>query len=252
MTTDVLKDIAGIHARRLWDAGMQASDAATLAAEAALLDAGVDRASRSACWSTPRSAATASSRRPRASSAATSACPRTARTSTSPMPAWPSSTAWTSPGACSNAARSTTRWSSTAKPPTSSTRRPSSACRVPTSPRTEFRERIRLAHPGLRRRRDGHGARANWCPTRRATRAASRARRPSGTRCAAATSTAWSPTPGMLLIEGLKLAQKTFAAAKLGAGLGGRRDRPVRHPPGQPRAHRGVHQDARHRPEEGH
>src|SRR3546814_13615813 len=26
--TDVLKDIAGIHARRLWDEGMQASDAA--------------------------------------------------------------------------------------------------------------------------------------------------------------------------------------------------------------------------------
>jgi 3-oxoacyl-[acyl-carrier-protein] synthase III len=34
---------AGIHERRLWNAGMQASDAATLAAEAALLDAGVPR-----------------------------------------------------------------------------------------------------------------------------------------------------------------------------------------------------------------
>ena len=43
MTTDVLKDIAGIHERRLWNDGMQASDAATLAAEAALLDAGVPR-----------------------------------------------------------------------------------------------------------------------------------------------------------------------------------------------------------------
>jgi len=43
MTTDVLKDIAGIYERRLWNAGMQASDAATLAAEAALADAGVPR-----------------------------------------------------------------------------------------------------------------------------------------------------------------------------------------------------------------
>ena len=41
--TDVLQDIAGIHARRLWNAGVEASDAATLAAEKALLDAGVPR-----------------------------------------------------------------------------------------------------------------------------------------------------------------------------------------------------------------
>src|SRR3546814_1260696 len=40
--TDVLKDIAGIHARRLWDEGMQASDAATLAGVQALADAGID------------------------------------------------------------------------------------------------------------------------------------------------------------------------------------------------------------------
>ncbi len=39
--TDVLGDIAGIHARRLWDADMQASDAATLAARQALEDAGI-------------------------------------------------------------------------------------------------------------------------------------------------------------------------------------------------------------------
>ena len=39
---DVLKDIAGIHARRLWDEGMQASDAATLAGVKALADAGID------------------------------------------------------------------------------------------------------------------------------------------------------------------------------------------------------------------
>ena len=31
--TDVLQDIAGIHARHLWDEGMLASDAATLALE---------------------------------------------------------------------------------------------------------------------------------------------------------------------------------------------------------------------------
>lgn len=42
--TDVLQDIAGIFARRLWDDDVQASDAATLAAEKALKDAGVDRA----------------------------------------------------------------------------------------------------------------------------------------------------------------------------------------------------------------
>ncbi|HEX5756593.1 MAG TPA: 3-oxoacyl-ACP synthase III [Arenimonas sp.] len=41
--TDVLQDIAGIISRQLWDDGVQASDAATLAAEKALLDAGVDR-----------------------------------------------------------------------------------------------------------------------------------------------------------------------------------------------------------------
>lgn len=39
--TDVLGDIAGIHARRLWDADMLASDAATLAARKALLDANI-------------------------------------------------------------------------------------------------------------------------------------------------------------------------------------------------------------------
>ena len=40
--TDVLKDIAGINARHLWDEGVQASDAATLAAVKALADAGID------------------------------------------------------------------------------------------------------------------------------------------------------------------------------------------------------------------
>ncbi len=40
--TDVLGDVAGIHARRLWDEGMQASDAATLAGVKALADAGID------------------------------------------------------------------------------------------------------------------------------------------------------------------------------------------------------------------
>lgn len=39
--TDVLGDIAGIHARRLWDADMLVSDAATLAARKALEDAGI-------------------------------------------------------------------------------------------------------------------------------------------------------------------------------------------------------------------
>ena len=38
---DVLGDIAGIHARRLWDDGIQASDVATLAARKALEDAGI-------------------------------------------------------------------------------------------------------------------------------------------------------------------------------------------------------------------
>ncbi len=40
--TDVLKDIAGIYERRLWDDDVQASDAATLAAVKALADAGID------------------------------------------------------------------------------------------------------------------------------------------------------------------------------------------------------------------
>ncbi len=41
--TDVLGDIAGIRSRRMWDDHIQASDAATLAAEKAIADAGVDR-----------------------------------------------------------------------------------------------------------------------------------------------------------------------------------------------------------------
>src|SRR5688572_1985992 len=41
--TDVLQDIAGIYSRRMWDECTQASDAATAAAEKALIDAGVGR-----------------------------------------------------------------------------------------------------------------------------------------------------------------------------------------------------------------
>ena len=41
--TDVLGDIAGIHSRRFWDEGTQASDAATLAAEKALAELDVPR-----------------------------------------------------------------------------------------------------------------------------------------------------------------------------------------------------------------
>ena len=41
---DMLKDVAGIHARRLWDGPMLASDAATLAAVKALADAGIEPA----------------------------------------------------------------------------------------------------------------------------------------------------------------------------------------------------------------
>ena len=40
--TDVLGDIAGIHARYLWDEGVQASEVATLAGVKALADAGID------------------------------------------------------------------------------------------------------------------------------------------------------------------------------------------------------------------
>ena len=39
--TNVLEDVAGIHARRLWDDEVQASDAATLAGVKALADAGI-------------------------------------------------------------------------------------------------------------------------------------------------------------------------------------------------------------------
>ncbi len=39
---NVLEDIAGIHSRRLWDDGVEASDAATLAGVKALADAGID------------------------------------------------------------------------------------------------------------------------------------------------------------------------------------------------------------------
>jgi acyl-CoA:acyl-CoA alkyltransferase len=40
--SNVLADVAGIHARRLWDDGVEASDAATLAGVKALADAGID------------------------------------------------------------------------------------------------------------------------------------------------------------------------------------------------------------------
>lgn len=39
---DVLQDIAGVHARRLWDGEVQASDVATLAGVKALADAGIE------------------------------------------------------------------------------------------------------------------------------------------------------------------------------------------------------------------
>lgn len=39
---NVLEDIAGIHSRRLWDDGVEASDAATLAGVKALADSGID------------------------------------------------------------------------------------------------------------------------------------------------------------------------------------------------------------------
>ena len=39
---NVLEDVAGIHSRRLWDDGVEASDAATLAGVKALADAGID------------------------------------------------------------------------------------------------------------------------------------------------------------------------------------------------------------------
>ena len=39
---NVLEDIAGIRSRRLWDDGVEASDAATLAGVKALADAGID------------------------------------------------------------------------------------------------------------------------------------------------------------------------------------------------------------------
>src|SRR6476469_4734034 len=41
--TDVLGEVAGIRARRMWGLGMESSDAATLAAEKALTDSGVPR-----------------------------------------------------------------------------------------------------------------------------------------------------------------------------------------------------------------
>ena len=97
--TDVLGDVAGIHARRLWDGEMQASSAATLAGVKALADAGIDpdkigllvNTSVSRDYLEP-STATHRQRQPRP--VATNA-----RTSTSATPAWRSSTAWTSPAA---------------------------------------------------------------------------------------------------------------------------------------------------------
>jgi len=42
--TDVLRDVAGIHSRRLWDENTPTADAATMAARKAIADAGVDLA----------------------------------------------------------------------------------------------------------------------------------------------------------------------------------------------------------------
>jgi 3-oxoacyl-[acyl-carrier-protein] synthase-3 len=93
---DMLGDVAGIHARRLWDPGTQASDAATMAGRKALEDAGVspDRIGLLVNTSVSRDY-----RPPPPSSRATWASARTASPSTSPTPAWPSSTAWTWPRA---------------------------------------------------------------------------------------------------------------------------------------------------------
>lgn len=43
IATDVLQDVAGIYSRRLWDGDMAISDAAVLAAEKAILDAGIPK-----------------------------------------------------------------------------------------------------------------------------------------------------------------------------------------------------------------
>ena len=79
-------------------------------------------------------------------------------------------------------------------------------------------QRTRLAHPRLRRRRDGAGARRTRARTRRATAAASPARPPQWNKLCRGNLDRMVTDTRMLLIEGLKLAQKTFAAAKLALG----------------------------------
>lgn len=120
--TDVLGDVAGIHARRLWDQDVQASDAATQAARKALIDAGIGiekigllvNTSVSRDYLEPSTASIVSGNLGVGDHCVTfdvaNAC-------------LASSTAWTSPRACSSAVRSTTHWSWMAKPPIWCTKR---------------------------------------------------------------------------------------------------------------------------------
>jgi 3-oxoacyl-[acyl-carrier-protein] synthase-3 len=68
---DLLEEVSGIGARRFWERGTTPSDAATLAAEKALDESGIDRQKVGVI--SPRCAATTSSRPPPASCTATSA-----------------------------------------------------------------------------------------------------------------------------------------------------------------------------------
>ena len=193
--TDVLEDVAGIHARRLWDDGMQASDAATLAGVKALADAGIDRATRSACWSTPRSAATTWSRRPPSIVSGNLGLSDTCQN-------------FDVANAClaflngmDIASRMIERgeidYALVVDGETANLAYEKTIDRLLRADvdRRAVPQRTGHADARLRRRRDGARARRTRARARRATRAASPAPRPSGTSCAAATSTAWSPTP---------------------------------------------------------
>ena len=113
-------------------------------------------------------------------------------------------------------------------------------------------QRAGHADAGLRRRRDGAGARRTRARARRATRAASPAPPPSGTSLCRGNLDRMVTDTRMLLIEGLKLAQKTFAAAQAWrwAGWSTRLDEFVIHQVSQVHT-AGLRQGLRHRPEEG-
>ena len=94
----LLEGLSGIKSRRLWEEGFKPSDAATLAAEKALEESGVDRTTSESSSTALYAEIISNPRRP-VSSMGTSSCHQPASTSIWATPVSPSSTPWMSSAA---------------------------------------------------------------------------------------------------------------------------------------------------------